>query len=55
VAALTAVYERGEIRIQRVAAAVAAPVTPAPAPTAEPTASNAKDKDMVAAVETHRF
>ena len=55
VAALTAVFERGEIRIQRVAAAVAAPVTPAPAPTAEPTASNAKDKDMVAAVETHRF
>ena len=29
VAALTAVFERGEIRIQRVAAAVAAPVTPA--------------------------
>jgi len=55
VAALTAVFERGEIRIQRVAAAVAAPVTPAPAPTAEPTASNAKDKGMVAAVETHRF
>jgi len=55
VAALTAVFERGEIRIQRVAAAVAAPVTPAPAPTAEPTASNAKDKGMVATVETHRF
>ena len=55
VAALTAVFERGEIRIQRVAAAVADPVTPAPAPTAEPTASNAKDKGMVATVETHRF
>ncbi len=57
VAALTAVYERGEIRIQRVAVPVAAPGAPVPAPTAEPTASNSKDKDkdMVAVVETNRF
>jgi len=57
VAALTAVYERGEIRIQRVAVPVAAPVPAVPIPIAELTASDSKDKDkdMVAAVETHRF
>jgi HD-GYP domain-containing protein (c-di-GMP phosphodiesterase class II) len=59
VAALTAVYERGEIRIQRVAVPVAVPVAappPAvPAPATGPSASDSKDQDMVAAIETHRF
>ncbi|HET7441346.1 MAG TPA: HD domain-containing phosphohydrolase [Terriglobales bacterium] len=59
VAALTAVYERGEIRIQRIAVppppavAVAPAAAPAPVPVAE--APAAPPADVIAGVETSRF
>src|SRR3989441_12469524 len=55
VAALTAIYERGEIRIQQPSVQAASPSTQASPAKSLPTASNAKDKGMVAAVQTHPF
>jgi putative nucleotidyltransferase with HDIG domain len=60
VAALTAVYERGEIRIQRITVpvpAAAAPIAPAPTPIAVPApdAPASPATDLVAGIETSRF
>lgn len=65
VAALTAVYERGEIRVQRIsvpvpvvtAAVTVAVPTPvqAPAPVSAPEAAAAPTADLIAGAETSRF
>jgi HD-GYP domain-containing protein (c-di-GMP phosphodiesterase class II) len=55
VAALTAVYERGEIRIQRISIPVPAVAPPPQAPVPVQEASGQAPTDVIAGVETSRF